>query len=109
MNFYSLHSYIFDKHLITTPIVASFSKYGIDFAIPANESQVVWSMDKQKEQTGKNLFGGAFLVSDGVVSNREAKEEEKMERIRELGISEVNVPLSDRERAIIERLNQASE
>ena len=109
-----LHSYIFDKHLITTPIVASFSKYGIDFAIPANESQVVWSMDKQKEQTGKNLFGGAFLVSDRVVSNREAKEAEKVERIRELGISAegvnaFDVPLSDREKAIIQELNKKAE
>jgi hypothetical protein len=103
----TLPKYTYDKHIIMAPNIANFSKYGIDFVIPVAESEVVSACDSQKEK-GKGIFGYGYFISDRLCELREKAEREE-ESKKEESKKEVEVwELSDRERAIIQKLNNAS-
>ena len=89
-----LPKYSYDKHIITTPFLASLSRYGIEFSVPCAECEGISRLDAQK-QSGKAIFGKGYIVSDRIVAEREKAEREKAERWE----------LSDREKAIVARLN----
>ena len=89
-----LPKYSYDKHIITTPLLSSFSRYGIEFSVPRAECEVISQLDAQK-QSGKAIYGKGYIVSDRIVAEREKAEREKAERWE----------LSDREKAIVARLN----
>ena len=93
-----LPKYAYDHHIITTPFLSALSRLGIDFSVPVAESEIISQLDSQRE-SGKAIFGKGYIVSDRVFAEREKAEREKAERWE----------LSDRERAIIERLNQNAE
>ena len=84
-------------HIITSTWVGALSRLGIDFVVPVAESECISGLDAQKE-TGKAIFGKGYIVSDAVVAEREKAEREKAERWT----------LSERELAIVQRLNRAS-
>ena len=91
-----LPKYSYDRHIITAPWVAALSRLGIDFSVPVAESEPISRLDMQVESK-KGIYGNGYIVSDRVYSEREKAEREKAERWE----------LSDRERAIVERLNKA--
>ena len=93
-----LPKYAYDHHIITTPFLSALSRLGIDFSVPVAESETISQLDSQRE-SGKAIFGKGYIVSDRVFAEREKAEREKAERWE----------LSDRERAIIERLNKNAE
>ena len=93
-----LPKYAYDHHIITTPFLSALSRLGIDFSVPVAESETISQLDSQRE-SGKVIFGKGYIVSDRVFAEREKAEREKAERWE----------LSDRERAIIERLNKNAE
>ena len=73
------------------------SRLGIEFSVPVAESEGISGLDSQKA-SGKAVYGKGYIVSDRVKAEREKAEREKAERWE----------LSERELAIIERLNKAA-
>lgn len=98
--------YQYDKHIITTPLMSSFSRYGIDFVATVEETQSIETLDSQRE-LGKSIFGKGFIISDQLLEKRlKAEEEEEEKRKIEAGKGVQVWELSDRERAIIAQLSQ---
>ena len=93
-----LPKFSYDKHVIMSPMLASFSRYGIEFEIPVAESEKLTRMDAQVESKNA-LFGGGYFISDRLVAEREKAEREKT----------TTWELSDREKAIIQELNKKSQ
>ena len=91
----SLPKYSYPPHIITSAWVGALSRLGIEFSVPVAESEGISGLDAQKE-AGKAIFGKGYIVSDAVKAEREKAEREKVERW----------DLSDRERAIVMRLNE---
>ena len=91
----SLPKYSYPPHIITSAWVGALSRLGIEFSVPVDESETISRLDSQKE-SGKAIFGKGYIVSDAVKAEREKAEREKAERWE----------LSDRELAIIKRLNE---
>ena len=97
--------YQYDKHIITTPLMSSFSRYGIDFVATVEETQSIETLDSQRE-LGKSIFGKGFIISDQLLEKRLKAEEEEEKRKIEAGKGVQVWELSDRERAIIAQLSQ---
>ena len=91
----SLPKYSYPSHIITSTWVGVLSRLGIEFSVPVNESESISGLDSQKP-SGKTIFGKGYIVSDAVKAEREKAEREKAERWE----------LSERENAIIEKLNK---
>ena len=92
-----LPKYSYPPHIITSPWVGALSRLGIEFSVPVAESEGINGLDSQKA-SGKAIYGKGYIVSDRVKAEREKAEREKAERWT----------LSERELAIIERLNTQS-
>ena len=106
----SLPKYSYPPHIITSAWVGALSRLGIEFSVPVAESEGISGLDAQKE-AGKAIFGKGYIVSDAVKAEREKAEREKAEREkaeREKAEREKaeRWDLSDRERAIIMKLNE---
>ena len=86
----SLPKYSYPPHIITSAWVGALSRLGIEFSVPVAESESISVLDSQRS-SGKAIFGKGYIVSDAVKAERE-----KAERWE----------LSDRELAIIKRLNE---
>lgn len=97
--------YQYDKHIITTPLMSSFSRYGIDFVATVEETQSIETLDSQRE-LGKSIFGKGFIISDQLLEKRLKAEEEEEKRKIEAGKGVQVWELSDRERAIIAQLSK---
>ena len=107
-----LPKYTYPPHIITSAWVGRLSALGIDFSVSVAESEGISGLDSQKP-SGKGIFGKGYIVSDAVVAEREKAEREKAEREkaeREKAEREKaeRWTLSDRELAIIARLNSNS-
>ena len=94
----SLPVYEYPLNVITSTMIAPYSRLGINFKINKDECQFIRQLDCQKE-SGNALFGGGFLISDSKKDERIVAEREKAER-EKATVWE----LSDRELAIIEGL-----
>lgn len=94
--------YVYPPHIITAPWVGRLSALGIDFSVPVDESEGISVLDSQRPH-GKAIFGKGYIVSDAIAAEREAAELRK----KEIEMADRWI-LSDRERAIIERLNEHS-
>ena len=92
-----LPKYTYPPHIITASWLNQCSRLGIEFSVPVAESEVISVLDSQKA-SGKAIYGKGYIVSDRVKAEREKAEREKAERWT----------LSERELAIIERLNTKS-
>ena len=103
-----LPRYEYDKHVVTSTMVAQFSRYGIDFVVPRDESERIGGLDSQKK-FGKGIFGSGFLISDRVKAEREKAEREKAEREKAERVKAERWELSEKELAIVARLNAARE
>ena len=95
-----LPKYQYPLEVITAPMVAQYSKYGIDFKVAKDESQWISVLDTQKEY-GKAIFGGGFLISEKAAAEKAAAEKAKAEKAA-AHIWE----LSDREKEIVKNLGQ---
>ena len=85
-----LPRYSYDLHVVTSAMLSSYSRLGIDFVITKQESERISKLDAQKSK-GVTIYGGGYLISDRLFSEREKAEREKAERWelseRELEIS----------------------
>ena len=97
-----LPKYSYPPHIITSSWVGALSRLGIEFSVPVAESEGISGLDSQKA-SGKTIYGKGYIVSDRVKAEREKAEREKAER--EKAERWERWELSERELAIIERLN----
>ena len=84
-----LPKYSYPDEVITSAMVARWSKYGIDFSVTVAESEPCSALDAQKPD-GKAIFGKGYLLSERAAAERAAA---------------TRWPLSERERAIVRRLS----
>ena len=99
-NVRTMPRYTYPKEVIMSPFLHQCSRYGIPFEIKKNQCYPISELDQQRE-AGKVIFGKGYLVNDEVLHLREIAEKEIKEREYA-----VEWELSDREREIIESLNQ---
>ena len=97
-----LPKYSYPPHIVTSSWVGILSRLGIEFSVPVAESEGISGLDSQKA-SGKAIYGKGYIVSDRVKAEREKAEREKAEREKA-----ERWTLSERELAIIEKLNTQS-
>ena len=102
-----LPKYSYPPQIITSTWVGRLSALGIEFSVPVAESEGISGLDSQKA-AGKAIFGKGYIVSDAVTAEREKAEREKAEREKAEREKAERWTLSERELAIIERLNKNS-
>ena len=95
-----LPKYSYPPYIVTSSWVGSLSRLGIEFSVPVAESESISRLDSQIV-SGKAIYGKGYIVSDAVKAEREKAEREKAEREKA-----ERWELSDRERRIIEKLNE---
>lgn len=95
-----LPKYSYPPHIITAAWVGALSRLGIEFSVPVEESEGISGLDAQKA-AGKAIYGKGYIVSDAVKAEREKAEREKAEREKA-----ERWELSEREYAIIDKLNK---
>jgi hypothetical protein len=97
--------YAYPKHVIMAPFLHQCAKHGVDFIIRKGECYPIEELDAQAE-AGKAIYGKGYLVSDRVVERRLEAELIKAQHDKEEQENAQQWELSERERAIIEGLNQ---
>ena len=97
--------YVYPKNVIMSPFMHQCAKHGVDFIIRKSECHPIEELDAQAE-AGKAIYGKGYLVSDRVVERRIEAERIKEQHDREERDNAQQWELSERERAIIEGLNQ---
>ena len=102
-----LPKYSYPPHIVTSSWVGILSRLGIEFSVPVAESEGISGLDSQKA-SGKAIYGKGYIVSDRVKAEREKAEREKAEREKAEREKTERWTLSERELAIIEKLNTQS-
>ena len=97
--------YVYPKNVIMSPFMHQCAKHGVDFIIRKSECYPIEELDAQAE-AGKAIYGKGYLVSDRVVERRLEAERIKAQHDKEEQDNAQQWSLSDREKAIIEQLNQ---
>lgn len=71
----SMPSYSYPDNIITMTLLAKLSRCAVDFVVHDDESINVSQLDSQRE-SGKTIFGKAYLCTDEVAARRRAAEAE---------------------------------
>ena len=95
-----LPRYSYDLHVVTSSSISPYSRLGIEFEMPIDETLSIGALDAQKE-SGKAIYGKGYLISERLFAEREKAEREKAEREKA-----ERWELSDRERAIVAQLSK---
>ena len=74
-----LPKYVYPDNVITSPMVAKWGKYGVDYKLYKDESVQISALDAQKE-VGKAIYGSGYLVSERAAAERAAAERAAAER-----------------------------
>jgi hypothetical protein len=98
-----LPKYSYDHHIITAPFIGALSRLGIEFSVPVSESEPISQLEVQKA-SAKAIYGKGYIISDRVFAEREKAEREKAEREKA-----ERWELSEKELAIVRRLNMKIE
>ena len=103
--------FVYPDNIVTAAILGKIVKRGIEFKVRKVACEYINKSDSAEEQ-GRQLFGGGFIMSDFAAAERAAAERAAAERAAaERAAAEraaaTRLNLSERERAIIERLNEA--
>ena len=81
---------IYPDNIVTSAILGKIAKRGVELKIPKVACEYIHESDSAKEQ-GRGLYGGGFILAERAAAERAAA---------------TKLLLSDRERAIIARLNE---
>lgn len=99
--------YEFPDEVLTVSRLAHCVKYGVDCSFSWDEVEQVRSLDSMKAE-GKALFGSGYLLSDEARERLQAAREQAAREQARRDTSGYVWTISERERAIIERLNEKS-
>ena len=94
-----LPKYSYPDEIITAPMVARWSKYGIDYRLSVSESEKIRTLDKQRE-AGKSIFGNGYITSEKAAAEKAAAEKAAAEKA-----AATFWELSEREKAIVRKLS----
>ena len=86
--------FVYPDNIVTSAILGKIVKRSIELKIRKASCEAIKQSDSAEEQ-GRALYGGGYIKSDLAAAERAAAERAAATRLN----------LSDRERAIIERLN----
>ena len=111
----TIPKYEYPDHVLTAAMMQKYSKYGIDFKVSQAEAAHISALDSQR-RFGKSIFGSGLLLSDKKAAEKAAAEKAAAEKAaaekaaaEKAAAEKANAivwELSDRERDIINRLNQ---
>ena len=84
-----LPKYAYPDYVITSAMVAKYSKYGIPFSVTKDETFPIDALDMQKE-AGKAIYGKGYLLAERAAAERAAAvqwklSDREMEIVRSLG------------------------
>ena len=104
-----LPKYTYPDNVVTAAFVTRLSKYGVPFSVSVHESFHVSSLDAQKE-SGKTIYGKGYLIGSKAAAEKAAAEKAAAEKAAEEKAAEEKAAatrwqLSEREKAIIEKLS----
>ena len=106
-----LPKYSYPDEVLTSAMMARWSKYGIEFRLPVMESQPISALDAQRD-FGKAIFGKGYLMSERMAAEASRAAAEASRAAAERSIDEGGSQiweLSERERAIVRALSNGSE
>ena len=92
--------FIYPDNIITGAVLGKIAERDVELKIRKVSCEPIKESDSAKEQ-GRALYGGGFIMSDRAAAERAAAERAAAE-----GAVATRLNLSDREKAIIERLNE---
>jgi hypothetical protein len=92
--------FVYPDNIVTAAILQKITKRDIELKIRKVSCEAIKQSDSAEEQ-GRALYGGGFIMSDRAAAERAAAERAAAERA-----AATRLNLSEREKAIIERLNQ---
>ena len=103
--------YDYPQNVITSARMQKIVRDGVEFKVPRGECRFIRKIDSQGD---KAIFGGGFLISDKAAAEKAAAEKAAAEKAAaEKAAAEKAAermrfyfPLSDKERGIIEKLNE---
>lgn len=99
--------YEYPPEVVTGPMLARYSKYGVDFAVEPGECEFIRALDMQRDM-GKGIYGSGYLIGGGALARR--ADADRLVSMR--GGADVNPPekwpLSARERAAASRLGRST-
>lgn len=102
----AMPKYDYPAEVVTAPMLARYSKYGIDFAVEPRECKFIRALDMQREM-GKGIYGSGYLIG-GDAARRRAEADDLAMRRGGADAEPVTVwPLSARERALASRLGRS--
>lgn len=104
-----LPKYDYNDNTITSSMIRSIDRGGVDFRIPNTERLIKISSLEAQRPLKKTIYGGGFLVSDKIAEKiKRAKEEARVNRLTQEKKEENRIvfPLSEKERQIVEELNK---
>lgn len=88
-----LPKYTYPDEVVSSAMIAKYSKRGVDFSIKKGDAVFIRSLDAQDKE-GKTIFGSGFLVAEKAAAEKAAAEKV------------VVWPLSERERFIVASLSK---
>jgi hypothetical protein len=96
--------YNYPDNVVTSSFCAKLAKYGVNFSVRVNQSCAISSLESQKG-TKKAIYGKGYLVSEKAAAEKAAAEKAAAEKAAAEKAAATQWTLSDRERAIIEKLS----
>ena len=100
--------YAYPDAVVTAAMLGKYSKYDVEYGVKFSECQYISELDAQKE-AGKAIYAGGLLVNDKAAAEKAAAEKAAAEKAAAEKAGAIVWDLSEREKAIIERLNKKSE
>lgn len=95
--------FVYPDNIVTAATLQKIVKRGAELKIRKISCEAIKQSDSAEEQ-GRSLYGGGFILSDRAAAERAAADLEANMRAR---FEATRLNLSDREKAIIQRLNEA--
>ena len=99
----SLPKYEYPDHVLTAAAVYQYSRLGVEYRLEKADCTHIFAMDAQRN-VGKKIFGGGFLLSDRAAADRAAADKAAADKAAEEKTNVVVWQLSDRERTMIDTL-----
>ena len=92
--------FVYPDNIVTAATLGKIAERDVELKIRKTSCEPIKESDSAKEQ-GRSLYGGGFIMSDRAAAERAAAERAAAERA-----AATRLNLSDREKAIIARLNE---
>ena len=103
-----LPKYSYPDEVITAPMVARWSKYGIEYRLKKSCSEKIGELESQKEQ-GKAIFGSGYITSEKAAAEKAAAEKAAAEKAAAEKAAAQRWFLSENEKDIVRRLSENDE